>query len=1511
VAAILEEAAATANEARVTTFSRAAAEKRLQMSRSDIFLRVAERTQDFVRCSLPAVDEWANQFSLQRRLPLSRALILLAVPVESWVVPPRQQYITSLIDFFQKKIAVSITRGPLARMKIGIITARIDLTEIGSERRASAEFLVHILQRNTQALALDAGLLPQTTVWSRLQRLNSININYRRDTGISGLYLGFPFLLNREKSRNSLRIMPLLLWPVVLEVGAGSLSATLARDDKREVCLSPALESLLGDATSKRWRETADRLLGSSAALSTREVMEAFASLARIRSITLEPLPTETESGNNELSCAAVLFHMAFAGQAIREDLLHLRRQDINVLQASSLNTLLRLQTTERDESPPKQLPEAERFFAVASDPSQERAVQRGRRAAGLLVEGPPGTGKSQTIVNMVTDAIGHHKTVLIVCQKLAALEVVNKRLLAAGLAKRAILVHDIDDRAHVIGQIREQVEALFADGGDTLRLRRQRESLAERIQMLEDELDRLHEAQYRVDEASGMNYQQIVGELICADARLPSLPDIPALRQKFFHLDKGSITRHEIRCTALAKSWRAARYEGSPFEKLRRFTADAHVTRAFSSALNALFELEKKRQEALCGRSSTFELDEDAANACATWLRENAVTFLNLKDLTRERLVHWIPLFDRRESKAVLPELESLASKLQSSAIDKYSPIFSPVACRTAEKELGDLVQLCQEHLQLRTFFSRLNPFRLVRAVNLKRFITSHTGFSGNDAERNTYIVELLEALRLELRLRPLRTRLSAIFRWLGLPEVQEDCCLELSSLIKDNTAGFREIQRLVQKIRQSPFADKMLKAAPGMKKPEILSVFSDFNAAIARQKSRRRSLGALQILNEWLGEELHALLRQAILDNSETPSCLDEMQRSLSELEAYQRFSMRIESLMINKQLDASDLELLAILRRHEIDLTSIPDEDMETAVSHIFWREAWLGWKQRMEDADPELLLTPQEVANKASALADADREIRILNQQLLAQELDKTALGSSREWQELTRLRGPRALRLREFFRRGTKIGLTKLVPVWLMNPDVASRILPLESGFFDVVIYDEASQMPIEYALPTLFRARTAIVSGDEKQMPPSSFFVGRVENDETDVFDGETPDESVDEAEQLLFEDTWNRREIKDCPDLLQLARDVLPKTILEVHYRSVYRELIAFSNAAFYHNQLSVPARHPESRIRDDKPVDMIRVDGLYQNQSNRDEAEKVVDWLADFWLKPHAYRPSIGIVTFNSKQADLIDDILEQRALSDANFRGVYAEERERKDDGEDMSLFVKNVENVQGDERDIILFSTTFGRNTAGSFRRNFGVLGQAGGERRLNVAVSRARQKVVLMTSMPIKEISDILDTHRAPAGPRDFLQIYLEYARLMSEDDFQSARSLLERLQPTGRRLEASFTDGDDRFRSVVAEYIRSLGWLPETPRREDVFALDFAIEHPTTGLFAIGIECDAPIHALLIHARAREIWRPSVLRRSVPHVHRVSSRGWYHDGDNERERLAKAISQAMNREEKA
>ena len=238
---------------------------------------------------------------------------------------------------------------------------------------------------------------------------------------------------------------------------------------------------------------------------------------------------------------------------------------------------------------------------------------------------------------------------------------------------------------------------------------------------------------------------------------------------------------------------------------------------------------------------------------------------------------------------------------------------------------------------------------------------------------------------------------------------------------------------------------------------------------------------------------------------------------------------------------------MKVFAALRGREAALRAVPVEALEiSCAGHCAGRRFSRG-RGGLRPPAPELLLEREEIERKVKSLAELDRGMRALNKRLLAEDIDRDQLGTQAAWEEITRLRGPRMKRLREILDQGADLGLMRMRPIWLMNPDVASRVLPLKAGLFDLVIYDEASQMPVEHAVPTLFRAQRVVISGDEKQMPPTSFFASRIDGDEDDELDGDMLDDAATEAERTAHEETWNRREVKDCPDLLQLGRSTLP----------------------------------------------------------------------------------------------------------------------------------------------------------------------------------------------------------------------------------------------------------------------------------------------------------------------------------------------------------------------------
>jgi primosomal replication protein N'' len=1504
VGEIVEEAEESARRAGVAMFSRTTAETFLTLTRRDLYRQVEERIQGFARCGNGQVDEWADQFRLERRMPLGRAAALLCVPEQDWRQPPRQAYVSTILDYFAKKVAGAVLRGPLARMTIGKWTPRVDVTELGSERRPAQALLDQILARTDLGVDVDPTVFAgPDTLERRLRSLHAHATLYRRDTGIDGLYLGFPFLLIRDPRGNTrTRIAPVLLWPVRInpQVGnRGHVSVGFDRD-RDEVRLNPAFEGLMGMDASRRWQEIAHELLGR-ASVTAADVMDAFGTLAIAQSRDLTRLPGRDVTVplyEPELACAGVFFHLAYMGQAIVEDLRHLKAIPPA---GTGLESMLRVSAPLPERAKASPVPEHDRYFTVASDPSQEAAVLEARHAPGLLIEGPPGTGKSQTIVNMVADAIGRNKTLLIVCQKQAALEVVRKRLAAEGLEQRMVMVTDVNhDREPVVRAVREQVEALLSrPPGGAPSWKRERDALAARIEALEGDLDRHHAALHHVDGQTGLTYRNLLGELVdLQGSRRPPM-DAPALRGLLGGLDPARVAALEENCAPLIRYWLPAKFEGSALAALQPFAPDEVLLNDFRASFEIFVRAETERSRVVADTHDAFDIDDP--DPCRDWLARHAAVFRRLDDETRDALARWVNLF-RASTRGSSPgadivrNLDALVGDLAGTRDDGYDPRVSAVCTPLSDAELQHVALLAASVLTPASLLGAFSPGRWLRRRRVRRFLEERGMGTSRDE-----IGAFLAAARHEQARRPYQHRINALLSMLdSAPRLPDG-----ATLAALRTVGHTLLQRLENVAQLAALlADYPrsvdIETAIRVGTAESFETFAArAGRAFERFDARKASLTALARLSAWFDDDWIGARRAAIETDVANAEALSAISAALPTLAAYLTFQLRAS------RLGDAERKVLDALRGMATELEALPVGELDGEVRRTLAREARFAWKARLEMAEPVLLYERDEIDSKVTALAEADRRIRELNRLLLVQGIDLSRLRHWREWEDITRLRGQRARRLREVIDRGAELGLMAVRPVWLMNPDVASRVLPLKSGMFDVVIYDEASQMPVEYALPSLFRGAVVIVSGDEKQMPPTAFFSSKVENDEADVFEDDEPEDDASEEERGAYEETWNRREIKDCPDLLQLARSVLPTTMLQVHYRSAYRELISFSNASFYGDRLSVPVRHPDTEIRRARPIEIVRVNGVYQEQTNRAEAEKVAELLARFWKEPAPKRPSIGVVSFNRKQADLIEEVLEERAEADAAFGEALSRERERLEDGEDMGFFVKNVENVQGDERDVVIFSSTFGCNAQGTFRRNFGVLGQNGGERRLNVAVTRARHKIIIVTSMPIGDISDFLHTRRAPVTPRDYLQAYLEYARTMSEGEIESGRGLLARFASKTSPLHERCPADIDGFGRAVTAYLRDLGFEAVPAHDGGAFGLDFAIEDPRTGVYGIGIECDAPRHRILETARAREIWRPRVLSRAVSVVHRVSLRGWFGTPDDEQRRLREAVDRAL------
>ncbi len=437
-----------------------------------------------------------------------------------------------------------------------------------------------------------------------------------------------------------------------------------------------------------------------------------------------------------------------------------------------------------------------------------------------------------------------------------------------------------------------------------------------------------------------------------------------------------------------------------------------------------------------------------------------------------------------------------------------------------------------------------------------------------------------------------------------------------------------------------------------------------------------------------------------------------------------------------------------------------------------------------------------------------------------------------------------------------------------IRVWLMTPDAVSEILPLRMGLFDLVIFDEASQMYVERGIPSIYRTKKVVIAGDHKQLRPSSLGFGRMEYEE-----GEMEDEAALEEESLL-----------------DLARARYDSIMLNFHYRSKYEELIAFSNYAFYGGRLYVS---PNIKASEKPPIQMHRVNGIWDNTSNKVEAAKIIDLLREFFMN-RRNNETVGILTFNASQRDLITDMLDDECAKDPTFGRIVNNELTRFDNGEDVGLFIKNIETVQGDERDVIMFSIGYAPNPEGKMTQRFGWLNNRGGENRLNVAVSRAKRKVHVVASIDPEDLK-VEDT--ANDGPRIFKK-YLQYARAISDENQYVADSILQSFNED-RWTDIPIIETESSIADRVYNSLIRKGYTVDRNVGIGGYQIDLAVKQ--NGNYILGIESDGHLYGMSQSTRERDYHRQKYLETNGWNMHRVWTPGMWKDSEREISKIVKAI----------
>jgi very-short-patch-repair endonuclease len=1178
------------------------------------------------------------------------------------------------------------------------------------------------------------------------------------------------------------------------------------------------------------------------------------------------------------------------------------------------------------------------------ADSSQHSALIDALDGKNLVIEGPPGTGKSQTITNLIGLTLANGKTVLFVSEKLAALEVVRRRLDQADLGIFCLELHSHKtDKRKLLDELEERLDARRSFKGPKDLAEKQKLLQSAKQQLIEyvDLINRPFSAlgytgfdviwrreRYRQELAFDPS---MVERLIVnrnSETRLAEFESdcdllnlfgrqVTELRKRF-----PDLKNHPWRCVSNA----SLDYPGE-LELCRNLEKVASASRGLQ---NALAQLESMIGANLQTREAVGSLvsainqipdPQDPASrafltAAANPQREEQLSAL-LQDIaswkkTRTELMRRLPtLAQGRDPVSVEPLLSGCEKtiKIGLRNFDCESLNNLAVECKWLQAILRPHSVLNRESLE--------TQFNICRSAS----ILSRMFGSGYRQARRSFLATFAGGKR--PRRKQMIETLGRTVNFLNKVESDSDFIArhaaplsyddlgDLSGTAESMGSLFERFDLDERETAHSAFAS----VSEFLKNCEIAT-------QIAAHPLRESAGACFQGVDTSL-----AALSEALntIDSIRRIGIPDEMKSWLVQSETADRLSrLKRDSALISKLLDELDAGVGRFCELGGVNsqewwgetrtiaaLAGIAEEGLKNQDC----LSGWLEFKRIVRDVDSANLTEIAKLAqtNASSDLIPAYRYVfhntlahqltkdrphllrfaglRLeaarekfveLDEELIKLNRKAAALLASRRWlpagvqsgpvSQLTELgliqqeigKKKRHIPIRQLVKRAG-LALQALKPCFMMGPLSVAQYIEPGRLKFDLVVMDEASQLKPEDALGAVARGGQLVVVGDSKQLPPSSFFERQ--------FDLDLDEDSTDEISAL-----------EEQESILDVAKTLyLPPRLLRWHYRSRHDSLIAFSNAEFYGNRLLV---FPSPSLKSGHEGIQFRhvANGVYESghaKWNRPEAERVVNSIVNHMQASPDL--SLGVVALNFQQRELIDELLTERIRDDDISQRFIEQHKEASE-----PFFVKNLENVQGDERDVIFISATYGRDQNGNLFQRFGPINQAQGPRRLNVLFTRAKHKIVVFSSIDPDEIRTDASTGRGVK----ILKAYLNYAKTGRLD-----------TEIYGERPPAN--DFEISISNLLAA--RGFDCVPQIGVAG--FFIDIAVRHPQKpGAFILGVECDGASYHSAKSVRDRDRLRQMILENLGWNMHRIWSTDWFKDSRREIEKVVERIRLIMSEE---
>lgn len=1224
-------------------------------------------------------------------------------------------------------------------------------------------------------------LLDQETFEERGEKLVKGAKSALEETGASSMYLGLGILSWFAKDdKETRRYAPLVLMPVEA-VTKGHLAGLSLKAREEEAYFNITLKEMLKN-------DFGIHLKGLDPLPGTGENIDFVKVFSKVRSAILKQTSWDVIE---EAHLGLFSFSKFILWNDVSKNLEAFSRNKI-------VDSLLAGRLTFQTE--PLELGEAflddvsqnqKLIYPVSSDASQSLAVLASAEGKSFVLHGPPGTGKSQTITNIIANALMEDKRVLFVAQKMAALEVVEKRLKGIGIGSFCLELHSSKARKKgVLDQLENSMKIQ--------RIPKNRSFLEEREQVRQekDELNEIVKKLYVMDESGYSIY-----DLITENSKLKHVEKAIDLSEDFQAVDLKK--KEEI----LVRLSRMGSHAGGPYgHPLRGIGAVAFRPLMKEEILNA----------------SQLDLDR-LADALAKVLGGAAEEFSPRTFKEATELVH-----ELKTIQAVLeldPALNSLTrlnnALMKLDTYEKALATHEGHKIRILEVFLPEVFD--EDPRAMQEEFNRFEAQNILGRLLRKNPVVRHLNLNSRTGPLDSQKIPAL---------------LSGLAAFAREKETLKEGHLEVSQLLP---MDFSEMTSSLITARRV-----MLEEA----------------AALAGSEERYGFLA--ELLENTAVSELIKAYEEALTKEEEgivnflELTAFEETELRDADGNYFQRLKSKIAEIvpsldllrdwLIYKEAEkaASEAGLADIVRNY--DSGGLSDRELLPAFKKsVVQREL----RRRLEKEDLLLSLTGNSLDEKADSLKAKLTRLEILERKELyfhlASRVPNMVLEKETS-QEIAILQralrsGGRNLPLRTLFAQTSQL-LGRIAPCMLMSPMSVAQYLAPEADLFDLVIFDEASQIPTSEAIGALGRAKEAIIVGDPRQLPPTRFFMAQT--------NGDSEEENAD-LESIL-------------EDALALS---MPESHLLWHYRSRHESLIAFSNRNFYDGGLyTYPS--PDDLV---SKVTLIQTGGVYErggDRVNRTEAEAVANEVVRRLQDERLRRQSLGIVTFSVVQQVLIEEYIADKVAASEELETALQELPE--------PLFVKNLENVQGDERDVIIFSIGYGPDEKGRLTMNFGPINQEGGWRRLNVAVTRSRLEMMVFTNIiPSKFIV----SEAQPRGVRD-LKAFLEFA------DKGSRTLMLEDV----RREEAS-----ENLNQIIAERLRENGWKVETAIGTSRFKVDLGILAPDSDRFILGVMCGGPSQRDARAAYDREVLQASVLQGLGWSLHRIYAVDWMENEEREIERV--------------